>query len=373
MRFIAIPLRNLRHRTLRSLLTLVGVAVAVAACIAFTSLARGVEESWVFALEERETHIYVTYKGVVDILLSSIDEEFGEELKRAPGVRDVSGELAWMGSLDEGQPILVIGWPIGSYLWTTLSLSSGRHPGSGENDRIVIGASLAEAMNLRPGDDFNLRGHRFKVSGLTRSGGVMRNHSLLLPLPVLQGIIHREGVVTTFNLRLEQGADPEALTALTKQLQARFPDLQFVQASSVGRESQTVQFFHGLAWSMSSMAFVIAFVVMLNTLFMSVAERTREIGILAAVGWRPGRIFAMILLEGGILAVAGAVLGLLLGHQLFGLILRLGGLGGFIEPRVSPLLMLLVAGGALLLGLAGSFFPALRAVRMWPAEALRQE
>lgn len=373
MHFIAIPLRNLRHRSLRSLLTLLGVAVAVSACIAFTSLSRGLEESWVFALEERGTDIYVAYKGVVDILLSSIEEELGEELKKAPGVRDVAGELAWMGSLDEGQPLLVIGWPIGSYLWSTLSLAEGELPKAGENDRIVIGGSLSEAMELKPGDDFDLRGHRFKVSGVSRPGGVLRNHALILPLAALQKIIRREGVVTTFNIHLEQGAGPEAVKELMAGLKARFPDLQFLQAGSVGRENQTVQFFHGIAWSMSSMAFVIAFVVMLNTLFMSVAERTREIGILAAVGWSPRRIFALILLEGGILAAAGAMLGLLLGNQLFGLILKLGGLGGFISPQVSPVLMFLVAGGALLLGLAGSFFPALRAVRMWPAEALRQE
>lgn len=373
MRFTAIPLRNLRHRPLRSLLTLIGVAVAVAACIAFTSLSRGLEESWVFALEERESHIYVTYKGVVDILLSSIDEEVGGELKQAPGVERVSGELAWMGSLDEGQPLLVIGWPFGSYLWESLSLASGRLPAQGEADRIIIGGSLAEAQGLKPGDDFKLRGHQFKVAGVTRAGGVLRNHSLILPLPALQAIIHREGVVTTFNLRLREGVNEAEVATMLGQLRTRYPDLQFVEASSVGRENQTVQFFNGIAWSMSTLAFVIAFVVMINTLFMSVTERTHEIGILAAVGWSPRRIFTMILLEGGILAAVGAALGLLLGNYLFALILHLGGLGGFIGSQVSPQLMLLVAGSALALGLAGSLFPALRAVRMWPAQALRQD
>ncbi|MBU0499434.1 MAG: ABC transporter permease [Gammaproteobacteria bacterium] len=373
MRFVTLPLRNLSHRPLRSLLTLLGVAVAVAACITFTSLSRGFEESWVLALEERGTDIYVTYKGVVDILLSSIEEELGEELKQAPGVRDVTGELAWMGSLDEGQPILVIGWPIGSYLWTTLSLQSGRLPAEGENDRVIIGGSLSEAMALKAGDEFNLRGHHFKVSGIARSGGVVRNYALVLPLPTLQKIIHREGVVTTYNIHLEQKSDPAAIATLIEQLKVRFPDLQFMQTSSVGRENQTMQFFNGIAWSMSTLAFIIAFVVMLNTLFMSVTERTREIGILAAVGWGPGRIFALILLEGGILATGGALAGLLLGSELFRLLVHLGGISAFIDADVEPHLMILVAGAALLLGLAGSFFPALRAVRMWPAEALRQE
>jgi putative ABC transport system permease protein len=111
----------------------------------------------------------------------------------------------------------------------------------------------------------------------------------------------------------------------------------------------------------------------LNTLLMAVGERTREVGVLVAVGWSDARILALVLIEGLLLALAGGLAGAALGLAGLEWLSRLPHLRGFVDPEISPRLLGEVLGAALLLGLAGGFYPAWRALRLAVVDALRHE
>lgn len=367
MPFFSIPLRNLWRRPLRSSLTLLGAGAAVTAFVVLMGLANGVEGAWVKVLLERETHAFVANKGLVAVLTSSIDEGDGAPLQSAPGVRDVSGELIWWGSLDSGEPLMVTGWPDGSYLWQTLALAQGRVPEPGRTDQVVIGQHLAETLNLGLGSRLTLRKHDLHVVGITHPGASLRNNALILPLATLQAISNRPGVVTIFNLRLKNPTETDEVLA---RLRAAYTDFDFIEASAVGDQNQMLAFYRAVAKGISAMALFVALMVIANTLFMSVSERAREIAMLAAIGWSGRRILTMIALEGVILAGLGALLGALAGTLVLQGIADIPDLRGVIERRLSLDLYLEVAVTATLLGILASLIPGWRALRRWPAETL---
>jgi putative ABC transport system permease protein len=112
-------------------------------------------------------------------------------------------------------------------------------------------------------------------------------------------------------------------------------------------------------------------VIVANTLAMAVTERTQEIGLLSAVGWSRTRILRMVLLEGLILGVVGGLLGCAAGAAGAYWVASLPVIGGFLEPQLTPLLIVQVFLGIVLLSSVGGLFPAWRASRIQPAEALR--
>ena len=115
------------------------------------------------------------------------------------------------------------------------------------------------------------------------------------------------------------------------------------------------------------------YIGVVNTMSMSVSERTREIGILKAVGWSRFKVLRMILSESLLLSLVGFVIGSLLGVGAVWAITSLPSVKGFISPSFSGDSFLIGLAVALLLGFLGGAFPAYRAFRLSPAEALRHE
>jgi putative ABC transport system permease protein len=112
---------------------------------------------------------------------------------------------------------------------------------------------------------------------------------------------------------------------------------------------------------------------MLNTMVMSVFERTREIGVLRALGWRKRQIMLLILRESLALSLLGGLVGLLTGIAVIGLLNTLPFLAGFVKARFSVDLFGQALITALVLGAIGGIYPAWRASRLQPVEALRYE
>jgi putative ABC transport system permease protein len=125
--------------------------------------------------------------------------------------------------------------------------------------------------------------------------------------------------------------------------------------------------------AISLLAILVSGVVVMNTMLMSVMERTREIGVLRALGWRRRRVLSLIMEESVILGLIGGVIGIGFGYLLGVLLANIPIYGEMLSLKLSYEEFIRAFVVALTLGVLGGFIPALRATRMQPIEALRYE
>ena len=133
-------------------------------------------------------------------------------------------------------------------------------------------------------------------------------------------------------------------------------------------DTMALHLVYGLA-----VALILGSVGMLNTMLMSIFERTREIGILRAVGWRRRRVLALVLGEALVIAVMGTVLGMLLAVTGLRAITMAPTARGFINPNLPPEVLFIALAMGVGLSLLGGVYPAARAAALEPTEALRYE
>jgi len=373
MRFIDVCLLNLVSRPLRTLLTLLGIAVATGSFFALVGASRGFERACLGSLNDRGTHVVGVRKGVVDFLSGSIDQKVGDRIREFDGVAEVAVELLDVAVLEPEETVLISGWRPAEYIWRTVRLRSGAMPSGGEADGIVIGEATAEALGKKVGDTVTIRDREFRISGVSQYGGAMNRTVVVMNLATMQKLMEREGKVTFLNLRLREPQDSAALERLREQAAGPFPYLKFCDTGEIVENDQFLRLFRATTRSTSFIALFMGLVVILNTLMMSVTERTYDIGVLSAIGWQPRRILSMILVEGVLLAVVGTGLGLLLGLGLLEFLSGLPQVRGFLEPEITTALLVEVSAAALTMGIVGSIYPAWRAVRLNPVDALRRE
>jgi len=373
MNAITYPLRNLGNHRLRSALTAVGIGAAMASLLALVGLSRGVDSAVALSMQDRGTDIVAIKKGSVEILTTVLDERLAGQLRAQPGVTNVMSSMGDVVNLDTGQMAYVAAWSEEGGFWTTLPITQGKRPGPGDYASAVLGQTLAETLGKRPGDRIELEGQSFLVSGISKQASVIDDRSIILPLLSLQRLLGREGKVSGFHIRIDHPEKPARLAEMRDRLAAAFPELAFVEAGEMATHTALTNLLRAMAWASSTIALVMAFVIVLNTLLMAVTERTREIGLLSAIGWKPSRILATIVLEGVMVAAAGAVVGVAAGLLSLQLMIHHPAVGGFLQPDVTPVLLLQSVVLVLVVGALGGLYPAWRATHMRPMELLRGE
>jgi putative ABC transport system permease protein len=373
MKAAAVPLRNLVNHRLRSGLTALGIAAALGSLLALVGLSRGADRSMTLSLEDRGTHIIALKRGSVELLTAALDERLADRLRLVPGVVSAVAGLGDFVELSKGEMAYMAGWPADSDFWRTMKVTAGKVPAAGDVRSVVLGQALAEVLGKRPGDVVELSGELFRVAAVSKQASVIDDHSVMMPLSELQRLLGREGRVSGFYIRIDRPGDPRRMADVRAALSAQAPELSFVESGEIARQTHITRLLHAMAWGSSVIALAMAFVIVLNTLLMAVNERTREIALLSAIGWNASRVMAIIVLEGVMLAAAGSVMGVGLGLAGLRWMTRHPQIGGFLQPDVTPELILEAIGMALLVGALGGLYPAWRAVRMRPMELLRGE
>jgi putative ABC transport system permease protein len=382
VRFTTFILKNLLHRKFRSALTVLGVAVAVAAVVALVGIARGFETSFAELYERRGVDLVVVRAGTTERQASSLPEKIGEQIKKIEGVAKVSPGLMDMVSFENRQliGIPVQGWAPDSFLFGDLKPTEGRFLQAGDENGVMLGAILAKNLGKHGGDTLEIEGQEFNVIGVFESFNVFENGSAVVLLGDLQRLMDRPGQVTGFQVVLEDTPDRKAAVERLRRLIEDLRDskgrpwrLTALPIQDYVKSTAQIQMSQAVAWVTSAIALVIGAIGVLNTMIMSVFERTREIGILRAVGWRPGRIVRLVLGESLLLSLVGAALGIGGAIALVRVLSSLPSAGGYVRADVSWAVVGQGLLTAVAVGLIGGAYPAMRGARLAPTEALRHE
>jgi putative ABC transport system permease protein len=286
-------------------------------------------------------------------------------------VARASGELFMFAPSADDKSVLAQGWADTSYLWKKVPLREGRVPAPAEHNVAVLGDAAAAALGKKLGDDVVILGEPFKIIGIANYTTAVNRGVALLPLADLQKISHRPEQVTMVHLNVERSAAPVEL----KQVKTAIELLGNLSASTANEmldKDRNFAILDAVSLAISLIAIIMGAIYVLNALMMATQERTREIGIFTAIGWSQRRIMASIVVEGILMCVIGCVLGLALSFLAALAFPYIPAIGNLVSFRPSIRLIVLVLLAAFVLCVLGSLFPAWRAVRMLPAEALRR-
>ncbi|MCD5425440.1 MAG: ABC transporter permease [Methanosarcinaceae archaeon] len=399
---IKLAQKNLKEYKIRSLLTLVSIAIGIAAIVSLII----VSQSMQIAVGER-------LGGTVDIIrvlpghvvpgrdfvpYGSFTETDKLEIEKIDGVIGTSNwmiEIAEVEYNGTSAPVELMGGhprDFKNFMGGVIELAEGRLLKEGENREIILSTSTLEHINrwlnsdLKVGDVLNMKNQEDEKIGFTIIGimaydlaGVEVSHRLLLSKEAIQEITGTEDVM----LMLVRVDNPDRAREIAEIIEDKLDELNNVSGlttavaagrvlDQVGLVSLLIQ---AVVIGIAFIALIVGCIGIINTMLMSVIERTREIGIMKAIGATKKDILSLFLIEATIVSFIGGVLGVMLGVAI-SLIINIG-ISRFIitdmELIISPIVLI---GGiliAVVTGIIGGLYPAKRAANMKPIEALRHE
>jgi ABC-type antimicrobial peptide transport system permease subunit len=366
-------LKNLFRRKGRTLLTLAGIAIGVAAIVGLGALAQGMRASYTAMAQGSKADLVLTQAGQMDITMGGVEEEVADQLRTWPEVAAVDGML--IGSLQAETSVyfFLFGYDPHGFAIEHFRVVEGQGLDQARGVRgkpLLLGRGAADSMNKTVGDTFHVTGGVYRIVGIYETGDAFEEEGALVSLEEARSLLIQPRRYSVLYIRLDDLQDEARLRT---RIERTYPDLILSTTSEFASRSQLIDMLEGFAWGIAGLAVIVGGVGMTNTLFMSVLERTREIGLLRAVGWRRGQVLCLILGESLVLSLLGGLAGAGLGVAAVGLLQNAFSYIGVAGVRFTPDLFIRAMVTVIVLGLVGGVYPAWWASRLLPLEALRYE
>lgn len=366
-------MKNLRRRRLRTVLTLFGIGMAVGAFVGLVGFSTAFEQQWFRIYSSSGTDISVIQGSFLN---TTLDESATAKLKTLPAVAQVSPTIFNLMDVTPDVNALVYGWNADAFEFNSLRILTGRRIRDGQRE-VMLGDMLAQDLNKKPGDTLELQGTEFKVTAIYHASSTLEAAAVVMPLGQLQQLSGMDGKVSTIDIRLRPApageSQDEYLKSAQSEIQAALPGVRAVPAAERARDNQFVKLAQASAWGTSLLALLIGILGIANTMAMSVFERTREIGILRALGWKRWQVLAHIEVEAALLGLGGGFVGIGLGWCALQVLAALPETASFFVATLEWPLLVKALGIAILGGLIAGALPAWRAGQLSPVDALRCE
>jgi putative ABC transport system permease protein len=400
--YFKIALKNLRSRSLRSWLTILGIVIGIFLVISLLSLSEGLKESVMRELQMMGGDMVVVLPGDVSDMMTmmmggaELDNRDIEAIKRAEGVEVVlempfsavmarhfqETETAMIYGIDFNEGLYVLRENVG---WDVVD---GSFPRAGRRE-VMVGNLVPKNIfsELVIGDSIVIKGKEFFVTGILRSLGNKQDDSAIaLDLEDFRDVTGKREGTPVAMAKVKNGYDPDVVaeniereleSSAIKRRNEDKPAFSVMTSETVTDMVASIMgVLQAAVIAFASIAIVVGGIGIMNTMYTSVKERTKEIGILKAVGARRKHIITIFLFEAGIIGLIGGV-----GGVLFGVLLAflaetiLSGSGGmfYLEAHISVWLVLFGLAFSFVVGCLSGFFPAKQAAKLEPVEALRYE
>ena len=398
-------LESLSGNKMRSMLTMLGIVIGVAAVIAMLSIGTGAQAAITSRIESIGTNLVFvspgsTNQGGVRTAQGSAETlttQDANALAQLPGVVGVAPEVDGRGQvvyLGQNVNTRLIGTTPAYQTMNNLTLSDGSFltdvNETADSSVVVLGSAVAQNLfngSTAVGQRVTINGLPFEVIGVLQSKGgtgfFNQDDQIFVPLSTAQlrliGQTNYRGadVVNTIDVQVDQPNDVTTVTQeITQELTARHGTVDFTVTSQqdvLNTVTQTTDVLSIFLGGIAGISLLVGGIGIMNIMLTTVSERTREIGLRKAIGARQADILQQFLVESVVLSVIGGIVGVILGWLIAHLMgsIQLG--GNAITPVVSLNSILLATIFSMAVGLFFGIYPANRAAKLEPVEALRTE
>jgi len=378
---------------MRSWLTIVGIVIGVAAIVAIISIGAGMQASVQKSLGSLGGDLITVYAAST----SNLTDKDVNMIKQVPGILYVSGVVSGRSDIilgNEKASVSING--IDTTVWRstiTTDLESGRYLQPGDSNSVVIGYSLAHDLFLQPitqNRPITIAGKTFKVVGIfARSGGFDgTDTAVYMPADSARDVITDPKERKQFSSITVKIADQNLADKVTDDINQKLMMSRHVNSRTkdftvipfaliqqqIGSITLAITMFLG---SIAAVSLLVGAVGIANTMFMSVMERTKQIGLLKALGATDNEVMKLFLIESGLFGVVGGVIGITVGILISVLITAIGpqmiGQGVAMTTVIPPSLIIFALAFSIITGVLSGVMPARNAAKMNPVDALRIE
>lgn len=418
---LKIALNIIIHSKIRSWLTVIGIVIGIAAIVSIISIGQGAQKTLEANLNTLSADMITINSGFSRASGASAGFHGGDfggpsgggesrtsqgptpknltyrdviVLKSVPNVAYVMGivsgsvdTVSYLGKSSRGS---IMG--VDPAVWrdmTSTELASGRYLIQGDVNCVVIGGRIASSTftNLQVNRQISIAGKSFKIIGILKESGGSDDSRIIMPIENAVTILANKDKKTFDSIQIkikDISLTDDTVAQITSKLmmshgilQASKQDFSITTLKSmqerIGSALSTMSLFLS---AIAAISLIVGAIGIMNTMFTSVLERTKEIGILKALGSRNKDILMIFLFNSGIIGLVGGILGIILGVVASTLISSAAGisLGRFaLSTYVSPTLVIGVFAISMFIGLVAGAIPAYRASRLRPVDALRFE
>jgi len=360
---------NLVHRPIRSLISITAIAVEVTLILVIVGLSMGILNDAKNRQAGIGADVMVRPPGssfITGVSGAPVSEKVADVLRKQPHVTNVAPVITQLATGGSVEVLYGIDLPSFEAMGTPFRYISGG-PFKGPFD-IIVDDYLAAANHLHVGDKIKVLNHEFTVCGIVENGKGARK---FMPMKTVQQLIGAEGQASMFYVKLD---DPKLADQMAAQFK-KIPGMEnySVQSLSAWLSMMTPSHIPGFSAFINvviGVAVCIGFIVIFQSMYTAVIERTREIGILKSMGASKAYIVGLILRETILLAVVGTIVGILLSYATrYGIVARFPTLRVIVPPHWILRATVIAIVGAML----GAMYPAYRAAKKDPIEALAYE
>jgi putative ABC transport system permease protein len=413
---LKLALNIIVHSKLRSWLTIIGIVIGIAAVVAIVSIGEGMQagvESHLGGLGAELITISpgggrasAGFRGLpgrpggdetaTATEAKDLTKKDVQVLRTIDGIAAIQGTVSGTGEvyyLGEKATISIQG--VDPLVWkeiTTSQLASGRFLGASDYNAVVLGSSIAEDTFKQPltvNRVLTIEGKSFKIVGILQESGSFggNDRTIIMSIDAARDTLEDVGdeefdsitikAANTDDVEqiMEEAAEKllisRHLTEDTQDFRIMSPKAMQETMSDI---TQTMSLF---LEAIAAVSLLVGSVGIANTMFTSVLEKTKEIGIMKSIGAKNGDIMMIFLLNAAIVGLIGGIIGVCLGAGISSLLpllgMRIMGMGGELTTKITPMLLVYAIILAVGIGVAAGVVPAHRASKLKPVDALRYE